>query len=288
MAKTIGNPVSWATQAFGGAATHVGTTIEHLGEDHSRLSADDIRLNRLTRDDLRAALRLGLQDMGASRTDAIFIVLVYPVIGVALVAAGFHMNLVPLLFPIAAGFALLGPVAAVGLYEISRRREKGLPAGWGSALSVIGAPSFGAVVTLGLYLIALFVVWMIAAHAVFLATVGPEMPASIGSFLSDVFTTGPGWAMIVIGCAVGFLFAVTVLAISVISFPLILDKDVGVPVAVVTSVRLFRENTGVVLTWGFIVAAGLVIGSIPAFAGLIVVMPILGHATWHLYRRAVA
>lgn len=288
MAKTIGNPISWATHTMGGAATHVGTSIEHLGDDHSRVSADEIRLNRLTTDDIRDALRLGLADLGASRTDAVFIVLVYPVIGVVLVAIAFNMNLLPLLFPLAAGFALLGPLAAVGLYEISRRRERGEPAGWGAALSVIGAPNFGALVLLGVYLLGIFLAWMMAAYIVFLATLGPELPVSFGAFVGGVFTTGAGWAMIVLGVTVGALFAVAVLAISVVSFPLILDKDVGVPAAVVTSVRLFRENRRVVLTWGAVVVAGLVLGSIPAFAGLIIVLPVLGHATWHLYRKAVS
>lgn len=287
MAKTIGNPISWATQAVGGAAAHVGENIEHLGDQHSHLSADDIRLNTLTNDDLREALVRGMDDLGASRTDAIFIVLVYPVIGVVLVAMGYHMSLLPLLFPVAAGFALLGPLAAVGLYEISRRREKGEPAGWGTALSVIAAPNFGAVVLLGLYLLGIFLTWMMAAYLVYIVTLGPEPPASVAAFLTEVFTTAAGWAMIVLGIAVGFVFALLVLAISVVSFPLILDQDVGVPAAVVTSVRLTRQNPKVILTWGLIVAAALVLGSIPAFAGLILVMPLLGHATWHLYRRAV-
>lgn len=285
--KTIGNPISWVAQAMGGTASHVGTSIEHLGDEHSRVAPENIGVNQLTNEDLREALRLGMADLGASRTDAIFIVLIYPVIGVVLVAMGFNMNLLPLLFPLAAGFALLGPLAAVGLYQISRYREQGLPAGWGTALSVIGAPNFGAVVLLGLYLLGIFLVWMMAAYLVYSVTLGPEPPASLSAFATAVFMTGAGWAMMLVGVAVGFFFALAVLAISVVSFPLILDKDVGVPTAVVTSVKVTRENPRVILTWGLIVAGSLLVGSIPAFAGLILVMPLLGHATWHLYRRAV-
>jgi uncharacterized membrane protein len=116
---------------------------------------------------------------------------------------------------------------------------------------------------------------------------GPEHPATIGAFVRDVFTTAGGWSMILVGCGVGFLFAALVLATSVVSFPLLLDRDVGLPTAVITSMRVTAANPGPVAAWGLVVAGGLVLGSIPFFLGLIVVMPILGHATWHLYRRTV-
>jgi uncharacterized membrane protein len=106
-------------------------------------------------------------------------------------------------------------------------------------------------------------------------------------FVRDVLTTSAGWTMIVLGLIVGFAFALLVLAISVVSFPLLLDRHVGVPTAIITSVRVARKNPRVIATWGLIVAAGLVLGSVPLFIGLVVVMPILGHATWHLYRHAI-
>ena len=105
--------------------------------------------------------------------------------------------------------------------------------------------------------------------------------------MREVLTTGAGWTMILVGCGVGFLFAALVLATSVVSFPLLLDRDVGLPAAVITSMRVTAANPLPIAVWGLIVAGGLVLGSIPFFLGLIVVMPILGHATWHLYRRTV-
>lgn len=284
MVKTIGNPLSFTAWALGGAASHLGASVEEIG---GTAAPGTIELRTLTTGDLRDALKKGAKDFAAARADVMFLVLMYPVIGLVLAGIGFNLNLLPLLFPLAAGFALLGPLAAVGLYEISRRRENGEPANWGAALGVIGSPNFGAIVVLGLYLVAIFVFWMIAADWVYIWTLGPEPPASAKDFVTDVFTTTAGWAMIVLGMLVGFVFALAVLAISVVSFPLLLDRHVGVPTAIVTSYRVTRKNPRIIATWGLIVAAGLLIGSIPAFIGLIVVMPILGHATWHLYRRAI-
>jgi uncharacterized membrane protein len=118
-------------------------------------------------------------------------------------------------------------------------------------------------------------------------TLGPEPPISAQAFLRDVLTTGSGWTMIIIGMGVGFIFALAVLAISVVAFPLMLDREVGLGNAVATSLRVFAENPLPIAAWGVIVAGGLVLGSIPAFLGLIFVLPVLGHATWHLYRKTV-
>ncbi len=287
MVKTIGNPLSWGAKALGGAAGHVAESAEHIGgRDSTPITVDQI--NTLTMQDLRDALRKGADDLGAARADVLFLCLIYPIIGLMLMGFGLNMNLLPLLFPLMAGFVLLGPVAAIGLYEISRRREEGLPYSWGDALGLISSPSFGAIVVLGTYLLGVFVTWMLVATAIHAMTLGGTPAASITDFVTQIFTTGAGWTMIVIGMAVGFGFALLVLVTSVVSFPLLLQRDVGVPNAIVTSVNVFRKNPRVILAWGLIVATGLVLGSIPALIGLIVVMPLLGHATWHLYRRAIS
>lgn len=284
MDKTIGNPLSWTARRIGAAGGQLSAMIGRLGGD---TAASPPRIRRLTIADLGAALSAGIEDFKASRADAVFIVLIYPLVGLILAGFGLRMDLLPLLFPLLAGFALLGPVAATGLYEISRQRETGADANWLSAFNVVRSPSIGAIVVLGLYLAALFAFWMMAANAIYIRTLGPQPPESVAGFFRDVLTTGAGWTMIVVGIGVGFVFALTALAISVVSFPLLLDRNVGVPIAVVTSVRVTIRNPRVVLTWGAIVAGGLALGSVPLLLGLIVVMPILGHASWHLYRRAV-
>ena len=237
--------------------------------------------------DLREALRKGAADFAACRTDVMFLCLLYPMIGIALTWLALDRNLVPLLFPAMSGFALLGPVVGVGLYEMSRRRELGLDTNWATAFAVTASPSFGAILVLGLLLAGIFAAWLFTAAGLYSVIMGPEPPASVWSFLGEVLTTGAGWMLIVVGVAVGFLFAVFVLMISVVSFPLLLDRDVGIPVAVATSMRVAARNPGTIAAWGLIVAVSLAIGSLPLFLGLIVVLPILGHATWHLYRAAV-
>jgi uncharacterized membrane protein len=238
--------------------------------------------------DLKDVLARGLGDFAAYRTDVLFLCIIYPVAGLVLAWLAFGYDLLPLLFPLASGFALIGPVAAVGLYEMSRRREQGVAITWADAFGVVQAPAFGAVVVLGLVLLAIFLLWLAAAYGIYLATLGPEPPASISSFVRDVLTTGAGWALIVVGVGVGFLFAVLVLMIGAVSFPLLLDRgDAGLYAAVATSIHAVVANPVPMAAWGLIVAGGLVLGSLPALLGLVIVMPVLGHATWHLYRKLV-
>jgi uncharacterized membrane protein len=283
----IRNPAEWGVDQLRTANQAVGRAGHSLRRPAETRYDPLPAVRRIGLADLRDALAGGVSDLGAYRSDVMFLCVVYPVAGLVLAWLAFGYDMVPLVFPLASGFALIGPVAAVGLYEISRRREQGDDITWADAFGVIRAPAFGAIVVLGLVLLAIFLLWLAAAYAIYLVTLGPAPPTSISSFVRDVFTTGAGWALIVVGCGVGFLFAALVLTISVVSFPLLLDRDVGLYTAVATSVRAVVNNPGPMALWGLIVAGGLVIGSIPLLLGLIIVMPVLGHATWHLYRRVV-
>ena len=239
--------------------------------------------------DLKDALTRGWDDFRAMPSHAVFLCLIYPIVGFVIFRLALGANVLPLLFPLAAGFALLGPLAALGLYEMSRRREQGLDVSWKHALDVFRSPSLGAIVALGLLLVAIFLVWIAVAQAIYVATFGyaPAASASAPDFIRQVLTTPEGWMLTILGNGIGFLFAVLVLTLGVVSFPLLLDRDVGVAVAILTSVRAVLANPVTMAVWGLIVAALLLIGSLPAFFGLAVVMPVLGHATWHLYRKVV-
>jgi uncharacterized membrane protein len=245
-------------------------------------------VRRIRPADLIEALRAGWNDFAAMPTHAIFLCAIYPVVGIALAGLTLGYAIIPLLFPLAAGFALIGPFAAVGLYELSRRREAGVDAWASDALDVLRSPSIGAIMALGVLLLIIFTVWIAIARAIYIDNFGYAAPASIGAFIHQVLTTHAGWSLIIWGNGVGFLFAVATLAIGATSFPLLLDRDVGASVALLTSIRVVVANPVTMALWGLIVAALLVIGSLPFFVGLAIVMPVLGHATWHLYRRAVA
>lgn len=233
------------------------------------------------------ALHLGWIDFREKPSHYVFLCLLYPVAGMVLMAWSAGANLLPLMFPLASGFALLGPVAAIGLYEISRRRELGLEPSWRDALEVRKSPALFSIVAVAAALFALFVAWLVIAQAIYEAYFGVDYNLTTAEFFTNVLSTSDGWAMMFWGNLIGLGFAVVALAASVVTFPLLLERDVGAVSAIWTSIRATIVNPVPVLFWGVIVAVLLVIGSIPLFAGLAIILPWLGHATWHLYRKLV-
>ncbi|HMH65952.1 MAG TPA: DUF2189 domain-containing protein [Rhizomicrobium sp.] len=287
---TIRNPIEWGGAQLvsaAHAADAVGRSIDHM-RDVAHSPAPAIR--RISTSDIWQSLREGFADFEAYRSDVIFLTIVYAVVGLVMARVAFGSDLLPLLFPLASGFAIIGPLAAVGLYEMSRRREQGAPVDWSNAFDVLKAPAIGGIAALGLILIAVFLVWLLTAWAIFEATLGPSLPrgASPAVFANAVLFTAPGQAMIVLGMGVGFLFALLAMMVSVVSFPLLLDRDTGLDTAIGTSFRAVLANPGPMALWGLTVALVLLAGSALAFVGLMVAVPVLGHATWHLYRKLIA
>jgi uncharacterized membrane protein len=281
MAKTLvtRHPISWMVESL-----RPGFASPAVPRPERVMPA----VRRITAADLRDALRAGFDDFAACRTDAILLCIVYPLAGLLMSRLVMGYRVLPLVFPLVAGFALLGPLLATGLYELSRRRERGEPLSWGAAFAPFRSPAIGSMITLGLGLIAIFTLWLVVAGLLYDATLGPNPPTSTVAFIHSVLHTGPGVLMTVLGIGIGAVFAFFVLAISSVAFPLLLDRDCGVEIAVRTSLLTVRTNPDLMVAWGLVVAGGLVLGSLPFLIGLAVVMPILGHATWHLYRRLVA
>ena len=273
--------------------TYTGATTAQPGVDlrwpaSAIWRAGEPAVHRIGLADLKEAVAKGYDDFNAMPTHAIFLGIIYAVLGLILFRLAFGYDVLPLVYPILTGFLLVGPFAAIALYELSRRREQGLDFSLERLWDVFRSPSIGAITRLGLVLLAIFVAWLIAAQTMYAQIMGGAEPASLGEFARQVMTTPAGNELILVGNTVGFVFALLVLVISVVSFPMLVDRKVSVGTAVRTSVRAVAANPLTMAVWGLFVAVALVIGSLPLFFGLAVVFPVLGHATWHLYRRTVS
>jgi uncharacterized membrane protein len=292
MPNTIRNPIEYMVDEVNELAHGVGLAGKSLQRTSAHMFTKPLAIQRITVDDLKDVLKKGYSDLGAFRTDVIFLIGIYPLVIILAAAAAFNAELLPLVFPIISGTAIMGPFVGVLLYEMSRRRELAELRhheehySWTDALSIVKSRNFGAIIMLGLILVALYVVWLGTAYAIYRGLQGPQPLESFGYFVQGLFETQAGWWMIILGCAVGFLFAALALVIGVVSFPLLLDRqDVGLGTAIWTSIRVTFANPGPIAAWGLIVTGGLALGAIPLFIGLVVVMPVLCHATWHLYRK---
>ncbi|WP_108396760.1 DUF2189 domain-containing protein [Devosia submarina] len=244
-------------------------------------------IRTISTSDVFDALRQGAADFWEKPSHYAMLVLIYPVIGIVLTVRmnGYHTW--PLLYPLIGGFALIGPFAALGLYEISRRREQGLDTSWHHAFDALRSPAIGSIAALGAMLLVLFTLWLTSAQALYESMFGSSPPRTLPALFGQVLGEPAGMSLLIIGSALGALFALVTLCTTVIAFPLLLDRDVGAYVAVETSFRAVLRNPVPLLVWGIIVGAGLFLGSLPLFVGLAVVIPIFGHATWHLYRKLV-
>lgn len=280
----IRTPPGWGADML----THAFQSATTVRPDWAVNASSPIVVHRIGLSDLRWALARGMRDFGASRTDVIFLCVIYPLVGLLLARVAFGYEMLPLVFPLVSGFALIGPLAGVGLNELSRRREAGLSAGWADAFSVFRSPAITGIVLLGLILLGMLMFWLLLSNAIYDLTLGPKAPVSVGAFARDIVQTHAGWTMIGLGVGIGFVIAVLALGISVVSFPMMLDRNVSLETAIRTSVRVTARNPVVIGAWGLTIAAALFVGSLPFLLGLVFVVPIFGHATWHLYRRAVS
>jgi uncharacterized membrane protein len=244
-------------------------------------------VRRITWSDLLHSLKGGYDDFLEVPTHVVLLALIYAVMCIFLIIGTFHYPMLPLAFPIPAGSALVAPVAATGLYELSRCREAKLNHTLTHALKIVHSPSLGAIIVFGLLLAAICLTWLWIANASYAALFDTEGATSFVRLVDKLLKTPIGWSVIVTEAAVGCVFAGLLFTISVIALPLLLDRDVGAAVALLASIRVVAANPAMMVRWGLIVMVMLVIGAMPFFICWSVVVPVLGHASWHLYRRAI-
>jgi uncharacterized membrane protein len=237
--------------------------------------------------DVTEALAAGLRDFQAAPLYGLFFGGIYALGGMLIVAAIWRWDMIYLAYPLAAGFALIGPFVAVGLYEVSRLRERHEALSWSKVLGVVFAQGGRELGWMSLVCVFIFMMWMYQVRLLLALFFGFE-PVSADTFLRTLFGTPEGWLFLAIGHADGAVLSVILFSLTVVSFPLLLEREVDFITAMITSVRAVTRNPVPMLVWALVIVILMIAACLPLFMGLFVVLPVLGHATWHLYRRIVA
>lgn len=240
----------------------------------------------IARDDIHAAFRAGLADFQRAPVYGLFFGFAFSIVGIVIAWVLFSGEAGYWIFPIAAGFPLLGPFAAVGIYEVSRRLETGEELAWGPILAAGFRQKNSQLPLFAVFTVFSFLVWIVLARVIFAVSFGTSAMTNVMSSFG-LFFTGPGVMMLVIGTIVGAALAALLFSVSVIAVPLLLDQDIDVITAMITSVSAAIENRDAMAYWAAVVAAATVIAMLPLFIGMILVFPVLGHTSWHIYRRAI-
>lgn len=243
-------------------------------------------VNEVDASDLRASLAAGWRDFRRAPVLGAAFSAVYVLGGWLILWAMTTKGQVWWTLPASAGFPILGPFIACGFYEISRRLETGQPLVASEIFGVIFRQKDRQIPAIAAVIVVYFLFWNFLSHMIFALFLGNAVMTNVSSSL-DVFLSPLGLAMLAFGTLVGACFATLLFSLTVVSLPMLLDREVDFVTAMLTSFALVKENPGVMLGWGLLIATCLFVGMIPGFLGLFLVLPLFGHASWHLYRRAI-
>jgi len=241
----------------------------------------------ITLADVNAAWAQGIRDFRNAPVYGLAFGGLYAAGGIIIVACVTALGVGYLAYPLAAGFALIGPFAAVGLYEVSRRQEAGLALTWPAVLGALFEQRNRQLAWMGFVTLLFFVIWMYLAQLLVALFLGTRSFATLHDFLVALTTTPEGLVFLFLGNAVGALLAIVLFSITFVSFPLLLDRDLDAVTAMITSVRAVLASPGAAIGWAITIVLLLILAALPFFLGLVVALPVLGHATWHLYRKIV-
>ncbi len=251
----------------------------------TRPASFEVRAITIT--DLLDSLRAGLADFAAAPTYGLFFGLFYAVAGTALIGLAVYLGQYVTVLPLIMGFALIGPFAAVGLYEVSRRLEGGLPLSFPIILGAVRHQSGRQIMMLGFTLMVLLLFWVRVALLIYALNFGLK-PVNPLTMSLDLMFGASAITFLLTGTLAGAGFAFVAFAISVFSFPHLLAREQDFISAIILSIKGMMMNLPVMLVWGLIVGVLLLLAAAPFFLGLLIVLPVLGHATWHLYRKVIA
>ncbi len=259
--------------------------IELTGVTPQKSGLPQVRAVRFS--DLREILVLGWRDFIRAPLFGMFFGAIYALGGLILMTGVIYLDMAWFTYPLIIGFALIGPFIATGLYEISRRQGNNTPLRWGEILSVVWNQHRRELGWMAFVMLFIFWIWMYQIRTLVAVFFGFQGFASLQGFVEAVFTTSNGLTFLLVGHVVGAVISLVLFTITVISCPLLLEREVDFVTAMITSVRTVVTSPIVMLCWGVFVILSVIAAAIPAFMGLLVVLPVLGHATWHLYKRAV-
>lgn len=259
--------------------------VEHVADLTERRPDPVVRAVSLS--DIVESFAAGLRDFQAAPLFGLFFGAVFAAGGLLIIGSAAGLGATYLAYPLAAGFTLIGPFAAAGLYEVSRRRELSLPLAWRDVLGVVADQAHRQLGWMAFVTLFAFIVWMYQVRLLIALFLGLRSFTSLKEFLMVVISTPDGLMFLLVGHIIGAILALGLFAITVVSFPLLLERDLDFVTAMITSVRAVAASPGPMVGWAIIITGLLVIAALPLFLGFLVILPVLGHATWHLYRRAV-